>query len=49
MVLRVVGSADGGRAAAAALTKALGVPVSAAVEAAILPEGSGKYRVVRAQ
>jgi phenylacetate-coenzyme A ligase PaaK-like adenylate-forming protein len=47
--LRVVGSSDGGQAAAAALAAALGTPVAAAAEAAILPEGSGKYRTVRAR
>jgi hypothetical protein len=46
-VLRVVGSADAGQAAAQALEQALGAPVAPVVEAAILPEGSGKYRAVR--
>jgi phenylacetate-CoA ligase len=45
--LRMVGaSAEEGRAAATALSARLGVPVEARSEAAILPEGSGKYRLV---
>jgi len=43
--LRVVGS-DGTKAAAA-LTAAVGRSITASREAAILPEGSGKYRLVR--
>jgi phenylacetate-CoA ligase len=48
-LLRVVttGSGDHGRAAAARLSQRLGVPVEPRLEAAILPEGSGKYRLVR--
>ncbi len=45
-VLHVVGG-DGG-AAATALSTALGVTVAPAKEAGLLPEGSGKYRRVRA-
>jgi phenylacetate-coenzyme A ligase PaaK-like adenylate-forming protein len=44
-VLRVVGAP--GAAAAAAATKLLDAPVAARTEAALLPEGSGKYRLVR--
>ena len=44
-LLRVVGS-DGKRAAEL-LSKKLGEKIDARVEAAILPEGSGKYRLVK--
>jgi phenylacetate-coenzyme A ligase PaaK-like adenylate-forming protein len=43
--LRVVGSS--GEAAARAISPLVGAPVAARREAAILPEGSGKYRLVR--
>jgi len=43
--LRTVGS--DGNIAAAMLTETLGRPIAASREAAILPEGSGKYRLVR--
>jgi phenylacetate-coenzyme A ligase PaaK-like adenylate-forming protein len=47
--LRVVGPADetGGRAARA-VAQLVDAPVAPRVEAAILPEGSGKYRLVKA-
>jgi phenylacetate-CoA ligase len=45
-LLRVVGS--DGRTAAARVAKLIGAKVEARAEAAILPEGSGKYRLVRA-
>lgn len=44
--LRFVGEGDG-RAAADALSARLGGPVKATRESAILPEASGKYRLVR--
>jgi phenylacetate-CoA ligase len=48
LILRVVGAAaETDNRAAAALSARLGVPVDEQREAAILPEGSGKYRLVR--
>ena len=44
-LLRTVG--DGGGAAAEALSALLGATVQARSEAALLPEGSGKYRLVK--
>jgi len=46
-VFHVVGSADGGARAAAALSHALGAPVEARPASLIQPEASGKYRIVR--
>ncbi len=46
-VLRIVGENCDLAAAAAACAKLLGAPVEAQREVAIVPEGSGKYRLVR--